>query len=423
LEIPGEMKTAARRITTVLFGSMGLGSAAFIAMATVGTIAGAELSGNAAWAGLPAMVLLLGSAISAPLWGKVMDLIGRRWSLAIALATGVLGAGASVLGLETRSLPLFLLGAALLGGAQSAGQLSRFAAAEVHLPEARGRAISTVVVGGTFGAIFGPILVAPSGRLMLALGLTEISGPYAAGGVLLALGAVLIALSLRPDPKDLGREIARLLPVTNALASAPRRSLREILTQQGALVAVISMVIGQMVMVMLMVITSLHMKSHQHNLADISVVISSHTLGMYAFSILSGRLTDRWGRERVIALGAILLVAASISAPLSPEVFPIAGALFLLGLGWNLCYVGGSSLLADHLLPEERATVQGFNDLLVGLASAGGSLASGLVFSSAGYATMGALCAVAALIPLALGSWRLLSLRPMVPAREELPGS
>jgi MFS family permease len=251
---------------------------------------------------------------------------------------------------------------------------------------------------------------------MLSFGIAEIGGPYAAGALLLAAGAVLVAISLRPDPRDLGKKIAELLPATNARVSAARRSLREILAQQGALVAILSMVVGQMVMVMLMVITSLHMKDHHHGLADISVVISSHTLGMYAFSILSGRLSDHWGRERVIAAGAILLVAASVTAPLSPEVLPIAVALFLLGLGWNFCYVGGSSLLADQLHPEERATVQGFNDLLVGLASAVGSLASGLVFSAAGYGAMGALCALAALILLGLGSWRLLTLRPMVPA-------
>jgi MFS family permease len=416
MEIPGELWAAARRITAVLFGAMGVGSAAFIAMATVSTIAGADLSGGATWAGLPTMVLLVGSAASAPLWGKAMDMIGRRWSLVISFGVGILGAGGSLVGLQIRSLVLFLIGAALLGGSQSAGQLSRFAAGEVNVPEARGRAISTVVLGGTFGAVFGPMLVAPAGTVMLSFGVAEIGGPYAAGALLLAAGGLLVALYLRPDPKDLGKKIAELLPASNVRISAARRTLREILAQQGALVAILSMVVGQMVMVMLMVITSLHMKDHHHGLADISVVISSHTLGMYAFSILSGRLSDHWGRERVIAAGAILLVAASVTAPLSPEVLPIAVALFLLGLGWNFCYVGGSSLLADQLHPEERATVQGFNDLLVGLASAVGSLASGLVFSAAGYGAMGALCALAALILLGLGSWRLLTLRPMVPA-------
>jgi MFS family permease len=165
------------------------------------------------------------------------------------------------------------------------------------------------------------------------------------------------------------------------------------------------MAIGQMVMVMLMVITSLHMSDHQHALGAISMVVSSHTLGMYAFSIVSGRLADRWGRAPVILTGAGTLVLACALAPLSPEVLPLALALFLLGLGWNFCYVGGSSLLADNLSPAERGRTQGFNDLVIGLASAAGSLGSGVVFAALGYAAMGLVGVVASLIPLSLTAW------------------
>jgi len=80
-------------------------------------------------------------------------------------------------------------------------------------------------------------------------------------------------------------------------------------------------------------------------------------------------------------------------------------ALFLLGLGWNFCYVGGSSLLADQLSPDERARTQGFNDLLIGLVSAAGSLGSGFVFAAVGFGVMGLVGAMAALIPLTLTLW------------------
>jgi MFS family permease len=154
--------------------------------------------------------------------------------------------------------------------------------------------------------------------------------------------------------------------------------------------------------VMLMVITSLEMKGHDHVLTDISFVISSHTFGMYAFSIFSGRLVDRWGRTPVIITGAITLVASCLAAPLSPDVLPISVALFLLGLGWNFCYVGGSTLLADQLSPGERARTQGVNDFLLGLSSAAGSLLSGIIFASLGYAAVGGIGALAAIVPLGL---------------------
>jgi MFS family permease len=144
------------------------------------------------------------------------------------------------------------------------------------------------------------------------------------------------------------------------------------------------------------------MKGHQHPLTAISLTIASHTFGMYAFSLVSGRLADQWGRGPVIIIGAGTLILACLAAPISPEVLPISVALFLLGLGWNFCYVGGSSLLADQLSPTERARMQGINDLLISLMSAAGSLGSGVIFAKAGYGAMGLIGAMTALVPLVL---------------------
>jgi MFS family permease len=91
---------------------------------------------------------------------------------------------------------------------------------------------------------------------------------------------------------------------------------------------------------MVMVMTSLHMRDHQHALGSISLVIGAHTFGMFAFSVISGRLADRHGRVPVIAAGSAALILACLAAPLSPDVLPLAASLFLLGLGWNFCYVG-----------------------------------------------------------------------------------
>jgi MFS family permease len=175
------------------------------------------------------------------------------------------------------------------------------------------------------------------------------------------------------------------------------------------------MMLGQVVMVAIMVITSLHMKAHHHMLGEISAVISAHTLGMYAFSVISGRLADRWGRGPVILTGASTLLLACLTAPLSPDVLPLAVSLFLLGLGWNFCFVGGSTLLADQLSPAERARTQGVNDLLVGMASATASLSSGLVFAATSYTAIALFAGGLALIPLVMAfTWMF---RRRAPAR------
>src|SRR5690606_24341009 len=202
--------------------------------------------------------------------------------------------------------------------------------------------------------------------------------------ILFAVAAIVVFIGLRPDPREIGKEVAEKFPEA-VTVSNQARNVFEILRQPTTLVSVTAMVFGQMVMVLVMVITSLHMHDHQHGLTDISAVIASHTFGMFAFSSISGRLADVWGREKVILSGAITLVVACIAATISSDVLPLGIALFLLGLGWNFCFVGGSTLLADQLSPAERARTQGFNDLLVGLASAFGSLESGLIFASLGY--------------------------------------
>jgi len=389
----------ARKITRTLLAVQGLGQAAVVALFPIMAIVGAKLGGRPDWAGVPAMCYQLGQASAAYGWGYAMDPLGRRGMLMLGALAGAAGALISTAAVVSASFWSFLLGSTLVGVAISAVQLSRFVAAEVHQASQRARAISTVVVGGTLGAIFGPLIAGPMSRIAAGLGLDELSGPYGASTGLFVAAAAVIFLFLRPEPRDLSRAIAG----QGAGPAAPReptRTIPEIYAQRPAQVATAAMVCGQLVMVMLMVITPLHMRGHHHAISTISYVISGHVVGMYAFSVVSGQLADRWGRGPVVMAGATVLILACLAATLSPQVLPLTVALFLLGLGWNLCYVGGSSLLADQLSPAERARTQGFNDLLIGLASAAGSLGSGIVFATIGYNAMGLVGAATALIPL-----------------------
>jgi MFS family permease len=395
-----DLSKIARKLTWILFANQSLASAGFIAAATINSIIGARLGGSASYAGVPSAVYLVGAALAASAWGYIMDRIGRRNGMVAGLAIGVLGNVLVLAAIGASSFLLFLTGMVMMGITNAAVVLGRFAAAEVNPPEKRGSAISNVVLGGTFGAVIGPLLIGPMSSFARSLGMDELAGAYIATLVLFAISSVVVFVGLRPDPRDVGRQVAAAHPdPAHASLAGEARPIFEILRQPAALVAVSAMALGQVVMVAIMVITSLHMSDHQHNLRDISAVISSHTFGMFAFSVLSGRLADRWGRGPVILTGASTLLLACITAPLSPDVLPLAVALFLLGLGWNFCFVGGSALLADQLSPLERSRTQGMNDLLVGLASATGSLGSGIVFAASNYTVISIVAGVLALIP------------------------
>jgi MFS family permease len=413
-----EDPAAARRITTVLFAAQCLASAAFIATSTVSAIAGMSLSGQRSLAGVPAAASTLAGSGAAFLWGMLMDRLGRRMSLTLGILFGALGAALCVWGITAGSFLVFIGGMMLVGVANAAVTLSRFVAAEVNAPERRGRAVSTVVLGGTVGAIAGPLLVTPAGHIAMQAGTGDLAGAFGAGVLLLLLAGVVIAAALRPEPMILAGSLLRPpAPGTDRTEVTERRPISQILRNPGAAAAVAAMVFSQVVMVGLMVITSLYMKDMHHGLGDISVVFSAHTIGMYAFSLVSGRLIDRWGRRPVILVGAAVLLLACITAPLTGDTIPISVSLLLLGLGWNFCFVGGSTLLADHLEPSERGRTQGFNDLLVGLAAACGSLGSGLVAARFGYAGVGAAGAVLSLVPFVfVARWARRARQPARPA-------
>ena len=394
----------AKKITTVLFLTQCFSSAGFIAVFPINALVGVELSGKSSMAGVPEAVRVFGHACAAFAWGYLMEKIGRRRGLAMGQVVGIVGAGVAGSAVIVRSLPLFLAGLLLMGMARASADLGRFAAAEVYLPSERGRAISRVVLGGTVGSIVGPALMGPTGTWFLAAGLPELAGPYSVGFFSWTAAAILIFLGLRPEPRDVGRELARLHPHTVA-HQGPARALPEILRQPGVVVAMVAVVFAQMVMVMLMVMTSVHMKALHHPLTAISIMMSAHTLGMYALAVISGRMTDRWGRGPVIMLGSAVLILSGVLAALANGLVELVSALFLLGLGWNFAYVAGSALLADQLSPPERAKTQGFNDLLLGLASVGGSLGSGMIYASYGYGVLGGAAAAAALAPLGLSIW------------------
>jgi MFS family permease len=381
------------RLTWLMFFGQSLGSAGFIAGATIGAILGQELSGQTALAGLPGAMYVLGGALAAYPMARFMEHTGRRIGLTLGFGLGSVGAIIAGLAVMAHSFPGFLAGFTLMGASQGATNLARYAAAEMYPLEGRARAISIVVWGGTIGAVTGPYVV----KLAEYLRWDPLSSSWFVIAVLFTLGSLLFTMFLRPDPSTLAVRTSDVTTTTDRV-----RPYREILSQRRTQVAVTAMVVSQLVMVMIMAITSVHMKAHGHLLGDVSIVISAHTLGMFGLSVISGRLADNFGRAPIIVAGAGLLMLACLIAPLSQDTGLIALALFLLGLGWNFCYVAGAALLTDALTLAESGRIQGSNDMLVGMVSAVGNLGSGIVFASLGYTLMGWVSFAVTLVPLAL---------------------
>ncbi len=399
-----------RRLTWLLFFGQSLSTAAYIAGTTIGVIIGANLSGQPALAGLPPAAFGLGTALAAYPAARLMERIGRRRGLMLGYAAGAAGALLAGVAVLLGNFGGFMLGFAGMGVARGFIDLGRYAAAEMNPAAERARAISLVVLGGTLGALLGPALVAPTGDWARSLGAPVLAGPWFASVGLYVIGFLLIGLFLRPDPTDLARQFAATAAAAasaagNAAGHAANlvvRPLRVILSQPGNQLAILAMVASQLVMSMVVGITGLHMTNHGHGLGDVSIMTMAHTLGMFGLSMVSGRLADNFGRVQTIVAGAVILVVGCALAPLSLATSVLALSMFLIGLGWNFCYVAGAALLTDNLTLGERGRVQGGSDLAMGLLGSFGSLQSGLLFAWTGFTYLSIFGLAIGLLPLLL---------------------
>lgn len=397
---PAQVEALRRRTLWVLFAMSALGSTGYIAAITVGTLVAADIAGSASLGGIPSAAAVFGTAVAATAISSWMLRVGRRPGMLGGLAVGAVGATLAIASVLLASIPLLLVGAFLGGFANGAANLGRYVAADLVPPANRASAIGTVVWGSTIGAVAGPNLVAPAGVVALSLGLPELAGAFVLTAAFLGLAFALAFVMLRPEPYALADPAALAVhpegePVPPAAA---------LLRRPAVLVALVSLIAGQVVMVLIMTMTPIHLIDHGHGLATVGFVLSAHTFGMFALSPISGRLTDRFGGPAIIGSGFGVLGLAAVMAALAP---PDGGilltvALFLLGWGWNLGFVAGSALLTRGLALAERTRVQGIADAMVWSSAAIAGLTSGIIVATASYTALGFLGLALLVVPASL---------------------
>lgn len=377
----------------MLFIGQGLALIALFTTAAIGSITGVQLAGTERMAGWPATAQLLGGTIAAYIAGRVMNRFGRRIGLSLGYVVGIAGGLLAGVAVIAGNFTLFLGGMFLLGAARATSDQSRYAAADVSPAPLRSRAVSIIVFAGTIGAVLGPALTPLAGQWAGSLGFDQLVGPWFANALLMTITLLFVFIFLRPDPRDVARRMnaAEVAETRSSERLPPARSFRKVLADPLVRVALVALALAQTVMIMIMNITPIHMTHFNHGLDTISFVISMHILGMYGLSPVTGWMSDRWGRASTIMLGSLMLIMSCVLAPTNPETLPLATSLFLLGLGWNFCFVAGSALLTDRLAVNERPSIQGSADLVVGAASVIGSLSSGELMASAGYGAANAI--------------------------------
>ncbi|MEW6226349.1 MAG: MFS transporter [Chloroflexota bacterium] len=408
--------SAARGALAPYVVSTALGSTAYIASFAVATLAAREITGDAQLAGLPSALGTIGTATAIGLLSALMARRGRRPGLLAGYLAAIAGAVTSLVAVAVASFPLLLAGSIAIGFGNAALQLSRYAAADLVAPERRASVVGTVIWGSTAGAILGPNLLQPAGSLAAVAGRPALEGGMAVT-VLGFLLTLLVTLRwVRTASTAVGAREAVVAagqgattppsgiaePVAVPEAPVPARNGRlGLLAPVRVRVALIGLVAGQVVMVLIMAMTPVHVHDMGEPLATVGFVISAHTLGMFALSPVSGRLVGRFGALPVMVAGfGVLLLSAVLAAVArQPDIPLLALALFLLGYGWNLGFVAGSSLLTSGASLAERIRLQGVTDVLVWSAGAAAGLSSGFLMDWAGYPMLATVGGVLLAIP------------------------
>ncbi|WP_298256492.1 MFS transporter [uncultured Litoreibacter sp.] len=399
---PARSDPRTRRNVAVLVAAQAILGSQMPMLFVVGGLVGNALTPNPCLATLPISMIVFGSMTTAPWISPLMQRRGRQTGFIIGALGGALGAAVAGFGLYIGSFILLLLGSYLSGIYMSAQGFYRFAAADGASERFRAKAISYVMAGGLLSAIIGPQL----NKVMFDFSVIPFLGSYIAIVVLNLVGLLLFFL----------------LDLPNAAATAASKTSEAVRTKMQLLrtpriaVAVICGMVSYALMNLVMTSTPLAVMGCGFTSADANDVVTAHVLAMFVPSFFTGHLINKFGVEKIVAAGLVILGLAGVVALTGVTLTNFFAALILLGLGWNFGFIGATTMLASSHSSAERGVVQGLNDTIVFGCVTLASLASGGLMNCSGGTSIEGWSAVnIAMVPfltLAGGALIWLALRP-----------
>jgi MFS family permease len=309
---------------------------------------------------------IMGTTVPASL---LMAVVGRRAGFSLG---GLFGAGSGIVAcvaILVGSFPLLCVAAVLQGVQAAFFWYFRLAAADAAEPQFRAKAISLVMGGGVLAGVLGP---------QVAKWSVDWLAPFTFAGVYVAMAlfstAVMVLVQLVQIPR-----------LGTAERASPGRPMLQILRQPTYRVALASSVFGYAVMTLTMSATPLAMLACGFGFADSATVIQAHIVAMFLPSFFTGHLIVRFGVLPVIAAGGLIELGCALVNLMGIDFFHFFVANILVGLGWNFCFIGGSTLLTTTYTPSERAKVQASHDFTVYASTAAAAAVSGVLAAKAGW--------------------------------------
>ncbi|MBD3107482.1 MFS transporter [Bacillus sp. AGMB 02131] len=393
-----------KRTLLVVLLSQTLGGAGLAAGITVGALLAKEMLGIESVSGLPSALFTLGSALFAYLVGRITQKYGRRMGLSFGFLAGSIGALGVVAAANIDSIVLLFVSLFIYGAGTSTNLQARYAGTDLAEEHQRAKAVSIALVATTFGAVAGPNLVAPMGKVAQFLHMPALSGPFLLSAVAYSAAGLVFWFLLKPDPLLVARKLAEQSEQTVQVVS---RNIEKQVQRMGVVVGATVLILSHVVMVAIMTMTPIHMQHYGNAMSAIGLTIGLHVAAMYLPSLITGSLVDKVGRIKMVIASAFTLTAAGLLAAFAPgeSTLLLTVALILLGLGWNFGLISGTAIIIDSTTIENRAKIQGSVDVGVALGGSAGSLLSGVIVAYTSYAALGFVGVYISLLLIPLVIW------------------
>ena len=325
--------------------------------------------------------------VSAPMWGRFSDRVGRKPTLIIALSAAAVAY--LIFGFADSLLLLLLSRVAQGAGGGTVGVIQAYVA-DSTAPQDRARALGWLSATTNLGVALGPVL----GSFAITLGKRDLMpGPgtlemgHAAPGIIAALLCVInIAFAARflTESRDLSE---------HALIEGEKK-----LTSRQAIWRVVSHTSEPSSR--LIWIYAIAMGAYQGSFSVLALFLNARfqvteqTIGyffMYVGSIsvftrvlLLGRMVDWLGEAKLSRLGLLLLGGGVLSMTLARNLWMLAIAVALIPLGTAFTFPCVTALLSRVISPRERGLYMGMQQTYGGIARAIAPLFFGWSFDTLG---------------------------------------
>lgn len=371
--LEGQLSEAKRNVFLLTLAQAILGSAGPLSF-SVGALAGYQLLGaDKSLATAPLTGFNIGVALGAVAVALAARFLGRKAGFILGALLCSTGGALAAVALFRMDFWLFALGLMLIGLAGGFTQKIRFAAADASPSFYKPKAISWILAGGVVSAIVGPQL-AIFGKDVLAP--VTFAGTFIALVPLGLLAAGILCFLKLPELKQ-------------TVSSAPARPLFEIIATRRFITGMICGIGSYSLMTFMMTGAPLAMVIGCGFPSELATLgIQWHVLAMFGPSFFTGVLITRFGAEKVVAAGLVILMACAIVAHMGVELWNFWLALILLGAGWNFGFIGATSIVSSSYRPHEADKVQGFHDIILFGTVALSSFSSGQVFTAWGWSVM-----------------------------------